>query len=140
MSPDSLPLSSPRESDEAPRGVQTTEGRVFTGLPYGCPKLDWRVRIETAVAFIVTYRLAEKLVGKVVWCAETYNLLRDAIEFHDSLAPELSGVVIALREDGSVIGEVPTRRQEQAILARARKADLDYIGDLAIGTKWGRRG
>jgi hypothetical protein len=120
---------------EQPRGVNTTEGRALTGLPYGCPKLDWRVRLQTAAAFMVTYRMEGLALGATAFSAETFPTLKEALDFHEEIASGVragtAGVVIALREDGSVIGEVPTRRQEQAILARARKADLDYWGERA---------
>jgi len=125
----------PIAPEQAPRGVATTEGRVFTGLPYGCPKLDWRVRLETAVSFVVTHRMDDLTLGKPVWASETFSILGEALDYHEEIASGVclgtAGVVIALREDGSVIGEVPTRRQEQAIIARARKADLDFWGERA---------
>lgn len=125
-----LPVFDAAEAVSPANGVQTTEGRVFTGLPYGCPKLDWRVRMPRAVAFVVTYRMEGLMLGKEAFSTETFSSLREAQDFHEEIAigvrPGTAGVVIALRADGSVIGEVPTRRQEQAIIERSRNADLDY--------------
>jgi hypothetical protein len=107
----------------------------------GCQRLDYTVRLQTAAGYVVTHMSWSETLRRKMVHAESFLFLKDAREFHDSKGAD-AGMIVAVREDGSVIGEIPTPRQAAEILARAKesRAALDYDMAHCRSVRLGRGG
>lgn len=128
-----LPVRLPAETDE-----RRAAGILTGAFQSGCQRLDFRVPIQTAIGFVVTHGFYSAILKRPVPMAETFMDLKDAMDFHAARG-DGAGVIIAIRENWSVIGEVPTPAQERAIRERAALRERDLQADRMVCRWNGRR-